>query len=37
VEAKKIKAETHDGVVEVVIPLPKEAQKETVKITPTAA
>jgi HSP20 family protein len=37
VEAKKIKATTHDGVVEVVIPLPKEAQNESVKITPTAA
>jgi HSP20 family protein len=37
VEAKKIKAKTHDGVVEVVIPLPKEAHKETIKITPTAA
>jgi HSP20 family protein len=36
VEAKKIKAKTHDGVVEVTIPLPKEAQKETVSITPTA-
>ena len=36
VEAKKIKAKTHDGVVEVTIPLPKEAKKETVKITPTA-
>src|SRR6516225_2583323 len=37
VEAKKIKAQTHDGVVEVTIPLPKEAKKEPVKITPTAA
>ena len=37
VEASKIKATTHDGVVEVTIPLPKEAKKETVKITPTAA
>ena len=37
VEAKSIKAETHDGVVEVTIPLPKEATKETVTITPTAA
>ena len=36
VDAKKIKAETHDGVVEVTIPLPKEAKKQTVKITPTA-
>jgi HSP20 family protein len=37
VEAKTIKAKTHDGVVEVTIPLPKEAKKETVTITPTAA
>ena len=37
VEAKTIKATTHDGVVEVTIPLPKEAKKETVTITPTAA
>jgi len=37
VEAKKIKAKTHDGVLEVTIPLPKEAKKETVEITPTAA
>jgi HSP20 family protein len=36
VDAKKIKAHTHDGVVEVTIPLPKEAKKETVTITPTA-
>ena len=37
VEAKNIKANTHDGVVEVTIPLPAEPKKETVKITPTAA
>src|ERR1019366_9726316 len=37
VEAKKIKAKTHDGVVEVTIPLPKEAKKETVRITPSGA
>jgi HSP20 family protein len=37
VDASKIKAKTRDGVVEVTIPLPKEAKKETVKITPTAA
>jgi HSP20 family protein len=36
VEAKKIKAKTHDGVLEVTIPLPKEAKAETVQITPTA-
>jgi HSP20 family protein len=35
VEAKKIKAKTHDGVIEVTIPLPKAAAKETVTITPT--
>ncbi len=37
VDAKKIKAKTHDGVVEVTIPLPKEAKKEPVTIKPTAA
>jgi HSP20 family protein len=37
VDAKDIKAQTHDGVVEVTIPLPKEAKKEPVKITPTAS
>ncbi|MGZ4268502.1 MAG: Hsp20/alpha crystallin family protein [Solirubrobacteraceae bacterium] len=36
VDAKKIKATTHDGVLEVKIPLPKEASKEKVAITPTA-
>jgi len=36
VDAKKIKAKTHDGVLEVTIPLPKEARKEKVEITPTA-
>jgi HSP20 family protein len=36
VEAKKIKAKTHNGVVDVTIPLPKEAKREAVKITPTA-
>ncbi len=36
VEARKIKAKTHDGVVEVTIPLPKEAKKEKIEITPTA-
>jgi HSP20 family protein len=35
VDAKQIKAKTHDGVVEVTVPLPKEAAKETVTITPT--
>ncbi len=36
VEAKKIKAKTHDGVVEVTVPLPLQDKKETVTITPTA-
>lgn len=37
VEANKIKAKTHDGVVEVTIPLPKEPEKQKVQITPTAS
>ena len=37
VDAKKIKAKTHEGVVEVTIPLPKDATKETVNITPIAS
>ena len=37
VEAKKIKAKTADGVVEVKIPLPKESVKEKVEIKATAA
>ncbi len=37
VETKKIKAKTHDGVVEVTIPLPKEAEKKKIEITPAAA
>jgi HSP20 family molecular chaperone IbpA len=36
VGANKIKASTSDGVVEVTIPLPKEAAKEPVRITATA-
>ncbi len=36
VDAKKIKAKTHDGVVEVTIPLPKEASKGKIEITPSA-
>ena len=36
VDAKKIEAKTRDGVVEVTIPLPEEAIKEPVRITPTA-
>ena len=35
VEAKKIKAKTHAGVLEVTVPLPKEAAKEPITITPT--
>jgi HSP20 family protein len=37
VDPKQIKARTKDGVVEVTIPLPKEAKKEKVTITPTTA
>ena len=37
VDAGKIKAKTHDGVVEVTIPLRKEVKKEPVRIIPTAA
>ncbi|HTU78411.1 MAG TPA: Hsp20/alpha crystallin family protein [Solirubrobacteraceae bacterium] len=37
VEPKKIKAKTHDGVVEIVVPLPTEEKKEAVRITPSAA
>jgi len=32
VDAKKIEAKTHDGVVEVTIPLPKEPEKKKVQI-----
>lgn len=37
VDAKEIDASTRNGVVEVTIPLPKEASKEPVRITPTVA
>jgi HSP20 family protein len=37
ITVKDIKAETHNGVVEVTIPLPEQPKKETVTITPTAA
>ncbi len=37
VEAKKIKAKTHDGIVEVTIPLPKEPEKKRIEIKPIAA
>jgi HSP20 family protein len=36
VEAKQIKAKTHDGVVEVTIPLPKEPKKEKIEVKATA-
>ena len=36
VDAEKIDAKTHDGVVELRIPLPEEANKGPVTITPTA-
>jgi HSP20 family protein len=36
IDPKKIKAHTKDGVLEVTIPLPREAAKEPVTITPTA-
>jgi HSP20 family protein len=36
VDAGKIEAKTHDGVVEVTVPLPEEAKKEPITITPTA-
>lgn len=37
VDATTITAKSHDGVVEVTIPLPEEAKHETVTITPTVA
>jgi HSP20 family protein len=37
VDATKITANTHDGVVEVTIPLPEKAKKETIAIKPTAS
>ena len=36
VDPKKIKATTTDGVLEIKVPLPKEAPSEPVTITPTA-
>jgi HSP20 family protein len=36
VDADQIDAKTKDGVVEVTIPLPKQAAKEPITITPTA-
>ena len=37
VDANEIKATTHDGVLELMIPLPKEAAAEPVTITPTVS
>ena len=37
VDTAKITAKTHDGMLEVTIPLPEEAKTEPVSITPTAA
>ncbi len=37
VEAKDIRATTHEGVVEVTIPLPEGAKKGKIAITPTAS
>lgn len=37
VDPKKIDAKTHDGVVEVTIPLPRAAKKEKIAITPTSS
>lgn len=36
VDPKRAKASTHDGVLEVTVPLPKVTAKATVTITPTA-
>jgi HSP20 family protein len=36
VEAKKIKAKTSDGIVEVTIPLPEKPEKQKLQIKPTA-
>lgn len=36
VDAKKIKAMTHDGIVEVTIPLTAESKKQTITINATA-
>ena len=35
VDAEKITAKAHDGVLEITIPLPKEEKREPVTITPT--
>lgn len=36
VDAEKIEAKTHDGVLEVTVPLPQESAKQPVQITATA-
>jgi len=36
VDPDKIDAKTHDGVLEVTVPLPKEAKKKAITITPKA-
>jgi HSP20 family protein len=36
VDAKRITAHTHDGLLEVTIPLPEETREEPVSLTPTA-
>jgi HSP20 family protein len=37
VDPSEVTAKTSDGVLEITIPLPREAKKEAVTITPTAA
>jgi len=37
VDAGKIRAETHDGVVEVVVPLPSEPEKKRITVKPKSA
>jgi HSP20 family protein len=36
VDADQIRAETHDGIVEVTVPLPKSSRPARIQITPTA-
>lgn len=37
VDIKKVDAKTHDGVLDMTIPLPKEAEEKAITITLTAA
>lgn len=37
VDPQQIKAQAHDGVVEVTVPLPGETKKEPIKITPSVS